>query len=455
MVSYLLRWLTAPTQPTRVSILATTYSLRFSLLVYSSALTPITLLLLNTHSASASRPFPADNSSQRMDDPDDTCWSWPHWKFGLRRDDLFTKLHDQYNTVPTPILDPEAFHHDVCEISHEATTADEFHSRLRDRKQQRLRELDDSLKSAAFEIVANPNLIGTDQWQYAVQLFRTKSLDSLVRYFASYLPADHPWYKDSTSSSEAGSSIDSFAPSHGSLFDDDGPIMTDEPLDFPTTLEHHLPPSPRSMTMCSNSSAASPIDHAIHDYDLNTLTPARTLSYSESEPDCCELSEPHTHFNTETESQAVDMESPAITISNASDGVATGAEDEVPAPTIYESCEDEATPLPLMTDGTELSTPKPEGDSFFETESRLPHRRHRSLSPSRPHPLSEHEVDDLLSTHRDPRSAVQCMHLSRWRREQSPMQRRRRGPGESTTRIQKPSPDASRSRPRGRRVFES
>src|SRR4051812_23220799 len=113
-----------------------------------------------------------------MDDLGDPCWSWPHWKFGLRRDDLFTKLHDQYNTVPSAIQDPEAFHHDVYEISNEASSTDDFHRLLQDRKEQRLRELNDSLESAAFEIIGNPDLVGTEQWQHALQLFRTKSLDS-------------------------------------------------------------------------------------------------------------------------------------------------------------------------------------------------------------------------------------------------------------------------------------
>jgi hypothetical protein len=123
-----------------------------------------------------------------MDDPD-SCWTWPFWKFGLKKDDLFGTLHDQYNTVPSPILDPEAFHHDVYEISQQAASADEFHRLLHTRKEQRLRELNETLESAAFEIIANPSLIGTEQWQHAVQLFRTKSLDSLVRYYASYLPS--------------------------------------------------------------------------------------------------------------------------------------------------------------------------------------------------------------------------------------------------------------------------
>ncbi|KAH7200751.1 hypothetical protein BKA60DRAFT_582559 [Fusarium oxysporum] len=32
------------------------------------------------------------------------------------------------------------------------------------------------------------------QWEHAVRLFQTNSLDSLVRYFASYLPTDHIWH---------------------------------------------------------------------------------------------------------------------------------------------------------------------------------------------------------------------------------------------------------------------
>lgn len=50
---------------------------------------------------------------------DDSGWTWPAWKFGMKRDDLFTKLHDQYNVVPSSLQDPEAFHHDVYEISNE------------------------------------------------------------------------------------------------------------------------------------------------------------------------------------------------------------------------------------------------------------------------------------------------------------------------------------------------
>ncbi|KAK7967060.1 uncharacterized protein PG986_001337 [Apiospora aurea] len=192
---------------------------------------------------------------------DELSWSWPAWKFGMKRDDLFTKLHDQYNTFQSTIQDPEAFHHDVFEISNSAATADEFHRLLADRREQRLRELNDCLESASFEIVGNPNLIGTDQWQYAVQLFRTKSLDSLVRYFSSYLPDGHPWRQSDaddeqndgdarTTVSSTDSAVDVVGDhDHNSskpFFDEGDPyFITDEPLVINTSVPaSHLPPSP-------------------------------------------------------------------------------------------------------------------------------------------------------------------------------------------------------------------
>ncbi|KAL2015372.1 hypothetical protein VTK56DRAFT_5748 [Thermocarpiscus australiensis] len=398
-----------------------------------------------------------------MDDPSDNYWSWPHWKFGLKRDDLFTTLHHQYNTVPSPILDPEAFHHDVCELSHQARTAGEFHRLLQDRKEQRLRELNETLESAAFEIIANPSLIGTEQWQHAVQLFRTKSLDSLVRYFASYLPQDHPWYKSAspTSMSEVGSSVDSLADSHGTLFDDDdGPTMTDEPLEYETSLKSLLPPSPRSMTMCSDSSVASPIgDDPHHDYDLGKLTPARTLSFSESEPDCRSAADSHSHHDDELRPQCSASTSPGTVSETVSCGV-----EETGAASHTESGDEDSARRLSTADVTELETPtpKPEGQSasFFDhTKPSLPHRRYRSLSPSRPHPLSDydpddHDLDDVLASHRDPRNPPRSRLI---RRERSPARRRKGGRGfrDAATRVQKPLPEAARSKPSRRRWVDS
>jgi hypothetical protein len=126
-----------------------------------------------------------------MDDP---LWTWPAWKFGMKQEDLFTKLHDQYNTYTIPIQDAEAFYCDIAEISYEAQSTAEFHHLASHRRQQRLSELNKSLESASLEIIGNPKLIKMPQWEHAVRLFQTNSLDSLVRYFASYLPTDHIWH---------------------------------------------------------------------------------------------------------------------------------------------------------------------------------------------------------------------------------------------------------------------
>lgn len=370
-----------------------------------------------------------------MDDLGDPCWSWPHWKFGLKRDDLFTTLQDQYNTVTLAIQDPEAFHHDVYEISNEASSTDEFHRLLRNRKDQRIRELNESLESAAFEIIANPSLIGTEQWQYAVQLFRTKSFDSLVRYFSSYLPCTDPFPdpSDSAVPSDTSSNVDSMATSRsGSIFD--RPI-TDEPIDVSDDDYQSLhPPSPRSMTICSDSSLAS------HAYDADTFTPARTLSYSESEPD----------LHDDDASQPCDPASPA-TVASCDDtidkAVTIATHDEAESTSMF-------TTMDLAAE-SETPTPKPadrHSTSFFDTKAALPHRRHRSLSPSRPLPLSQ--CEEAVESMRDPRSFISTMQVSRHSKrleESLAVRRSRRNRGEPATCIRKLSPDVVRSRQRGRR----
>ncbi|AEO69892.1 uncharacterized protein THITE_2120656 [Thermothielavioides terrestris NRRL 8126] len=401
------------------------------------------------------------------DEGTEPCWSWPYWKFGLKRDDLFNTLHDRYNTVPSPILDPEAFHHDVYEISHQADSVDELHRLLQARKQQRLRELNETLESASFEIIANPTLIGTEQWQHAVQLFRTRSLDSLVRLFASYLPSDHPWHKPahSASTSEAGSSVGSLTDSHSTLFDEaESPVMTDEPLEYAPYRKQLLPPSPRSMTMCSDSSVASPIDEddGPHHFDgFGPATPFRTLSFSESEPDCCDMPESHAPGNCELASRCTDSQPAVATVPET---VADGVDNETVAAK-QPGSRDGAAVLPpsssVDVSDCETLTPTPQPEArpaaLFEdtkdTKPATPNRRYRSLSPSRPHPLSERDLDEVLSAHRDPRNA-QRSRLARRERECSPAvqrRRRRRSPVEPATRIQKPAPEVARSRPRSRR----
>lgn len=176
----------------------------------------------------------------------------------MKRDDLFTTLHDKYNTITFTLQDVEAFHHDVYELSCEANTKDEFHRLMAERQRQRSHELSESLESLAVEIIANPMLMGTEQWQQALQLFRTKSYDSIVRYFGSYLPDSYLPGKDTsypTSNSSSYSEADSTCTSSikassaddvasNSLDEDDffpnGPVMTVEP----STMDGHGPLSP-------------------------------------------------------------------------------------------------------------------------------------------------------------------------------------------------------------------
>ncbi|KOS18183.1 hypothetical protein ESCO_002427 [Escovopsis weberi] len=183
-----------------------------------------------------------------MDDP---AWVWPAWKFGMKRDDLFTTLHDQYNTFSFALQDPEAFHHDVYEVCHLADSPEAFHRLLADRQRQRITEIQESFESLAVEIVANPKLMASDQWQYALQLFRTKSFDSLVRYFASYLPEEYldrhvaascipssrSSYSETDSISTKASSTDGGSPPFLDDFFPNGSIINEEPCSIDTNDE--------------------------------------------------------------------------------------------------------------------------------------------------------------------------------------------------------------------------
>ncbi|OHE95990.1 hypothetical protein CORC01_08683 [Colletotrichum orchidophilum] len=404
-----------------------------------------------------------------MDEPG--C-AWPFWKFGMKRGDLSTKLHDQYNTIPSSIQDPDAFHHDVCEISHVADTADDFHRLMAGRKEQRLKELNASLDLAAVEIIANPKLVGTAQWSYALQLFRTRSLDSLVRLFSSYLPDDYSctqgYYASSTgtsfsdrcSSRTASTNLSSL--DDGPCFfhddDDDKPVMTHEPLHISTSISSSamttdLPPSPRSMTMQSDTSASSPIDRDHdHDYHLHSLTPARTLSFSGSESGRLEgrrLHCPHVEDDDEEENTSQSEEPDSLTTSvsdleehrlTRESTVEEEQSSEYADSAIEEDgCEDEfpTTQLPFdlyddLMESSETPTPKLEttttaAASYLDSKSpfRSIPQTFRAFSPKIPH---------LRCRDASPTKGSSNRNISR------------RTPEEAACRIQKPQLDAARVR---------
>lgn len=421
-----------------------------------------------------------------MDDPG---WSWPAWKFGMKREDLTTKLHDQYNTFPSTIQDPEAFHHDVFEVSITASTPDEFHTLLAARKQQRLRELNETLESAAFEIIAHPSLVGTDQWQYALQLFRTRSLDSLVRYFSSYLPESHLGRSTgggihtplSTASSFADCSSVATASTDPSSVDaddhddhdshdhvptflsksSDKAMFTKEPEDIRRSvisrIDTHMPPTPESVTIEPDTAASSPIDTHPDHSEFHHPTPSRTPSFSSTRDESVMDSVRQSIHDLEPYHSVEDVHSPASTDAELSDSRSSvdsinfsGSEsgrrhsrvfDEEEADEYFGTTQlpMEDDPLDLYSDedvhvptdtydilNSETATPKPNAHPPFP----IVDSKHTTLYHARPS---------------RPTLTKDC----RAHRGESPLRCSRRTPEESGSRVQKPSWD-SRARTRGR-----
>lgn len=403
---------------------------------------------------------------------DDAGWSWPAWKFGMRRDELFTTLHDQYNTFPSTIQDPDAFHHDVYELSNEAATIDEFHRLMASRKAQRLCELNESLESASVEIIANPSLIGTTQWEFALQLFRTRSLDSLVRYFASYLPADHPWHRETAD--EPVSCDTSPTP-----FFNDRRLM-EEPSSFSSSASSHdLPPSPRSLTTCSNNSESS----VQPPYSYESLTPPRTLSFSGSESDHFHDDDlkPETSFRDDASFQSSGPDTPE-SVSEVDETAELNVPHEsahTPIIEILDECtQHECLPSELAHDAsaTALSAPSKSATPipsctpiFFDvpqpTLLSVHHRSHsRSLSPSRSCHLADVAAPDSLAycrkaapLHRPSRRSPRLGSISptdysdRTLRSRTATRRRDARQPRNTGRIQKSEPMLTRLRERRQR----
>lgn len=406
-----------------------------------------------------------------MDDPG---WSWPAWKFGLKRSDLFSSLHDQYNTFTFSLQDPEAFHHDVNEISHEADTKDEFHRLMADRQRQRLQELHESLESLAVEIIANPKLMDSEHWNYAIQLFRTKSFDSLVRYFASYLPEGYMARSESRSGSMSSSFSDAAsvqtASTTASSVDDVhahyttsftvGSVMTEEPSKMDDDAHVNAPLSPPA-SESMESTVSTPADSYDARSHISSNPPSRSMSFSGSESGPFMSGFCHSllhHDDEECTSQSDDCETTTSSVSDCAesrssiesiDSIESDKEHVVnPSPFVvheadgddYDDDDDELLTAQFpedtfdafdMDDTPEVDeTPTPRQEaivtSYLEHKSsfsrRLPSPPHHRRSPS-------------------PRS---------YRAVGTPPREVRRSPEEAHSKIQKSSPEPLRKRPTGR-----
>ncbi|KAI9670785.1 MAG: hypothetical protein M1817_003896 [Caeruleum heppii] len=118
---------------------------------------------------------------------------WPYWKFELAEEDI-TSFHDEYNTCAFAIQDKDAFGHDLNEMTTKASSIEQLKFLLDERRRSRLDELKGALDSIGLQLIADPSLFRnkTTQWIDAAGIFRSQSLDALVRYFASFLPAEPP-----------------------------------------------------------------------------------------------------------------------------------------------------------------------------------------------------------------------------------------------------------------------
>ena len=393
-----------------------------------------------------------------MDDPG---WSWPAWKFGLKRDDLSTTLHEQYNTVSFSIQDSEAFHHDVYEISHDAETPEEFHRLMADRRQQRLRELNESLESLAVEIIANPKLMKTDQWQHALQLFQSKSFDSIVRFFASYLPDDYLERRSTSSTSSSFSETDSVQTDSTAAtgIDDltypiylnkhylpESPAMTAEPDCLHPDIhgvEAPLSP-PESEQDHSSESVSSPTDTTDSHSYTSTRSPSRSMSFSGSESgfNASILRQVYARHDDET-SQSDECDTAATSVSDSTEARSMLISVESERDHIV-SCvvdDDEYPPAQYPEDGLD-DLDKPTCNDLLDSDTPTP----RQETPASNYIDYKSVLSRRLPSYRrspSPKPIISCG-------ETTPVRSIRRSPEEARNKIQKPISDTIRRRPKGR-----
>ncbi|KAL6881318.1 hypothetical protein J3F83DRAFT_49468 [Trichoderma novae-zelandiae] len=137
-------------------------------------------------------------------------WSWPFYKFGLEREELFTTLHDRFNMHQLPLQDPMAFHRDVCESAHYAATLEEFYSQMEERRAERIKEMNKAWRNVRLLIVTDGMVLAcplcydpetatvrtkpgtlndsvTQRWHLFNYFSRTPSFDTLIRFFDGFV----------------------------------------------------------------------------------------------------------------------------------------------------------------------------------------------------------------------------------------------------------------------------
>lgn len=114
---------------------------------------------------------------------------WPYWEVGLRDEDLFGELHQRFNTMPNPgyIQDMYAFHADVFELARICAGKEEFLARLQQRRDERLKELQEFRSNLYIAITSGYTCLDSEQQDHLSRLNTYASFDTLVAFYGTLI----------------------------------------------------------------------------------------------------------------------------------------------------------------------------------------------------------------------------------------------------------------------------
>jgi hypothetical protein len=109
------------------------------------------------------------------------------WRIGYELKDVFSILHEKFNTVPMFIQDRDAFYSDVAELISNASDKEDFDAKLQERREQRLKELKDFERNIKSWMIRGHSPLNDDQMKAFIDLCREASLNSLILFLTSLL----------------------------------------------------------------------------------------------------------------------------------------------------------------------------------------------------------------------------------------------------------------------------
>lgn len=137
-------------------------------------------------------PFRKPYSAYYLEHPE-SCW--PAGKFGMDMTDAWTSLPREFNCITIPLLAGDAFRKDVSYLSTIARDRAEFLTLLKERRDMRQKELTTMWNRTFTHLCTYPTALEykpgdreDGHWPEAMSFAQWKSFDTLIGYFASFLP---------------------------------------------------------------------------------------------------------------------------------------------------------------------------------------------------------------------------------------------------------------------------